>query len=138
MLLILALIITGYLYIESNRMRQHLQDSIDNSFKYQLSHVLDSLSMEINEYTYRSLIANVSNAASLSELTSFEKINDNLDITLHHLYISLREEKSKDKVLLRIDELREVFLLLVQEPSSKQATDRLIEITNDTFFNVAG
>ncbi|AJS58991.1 hypothetical protein [Paenibacillus sp. IHBB 10380] len=136
LLLILLLLITGYKSYESNRATQNLQDNIDNTFKYQLSNVLSSLSMKVNDYTYRSILASVSNVASLSELTSFEDNNDNLDITLNNLYISLREERSKDKVLSRIDELREIFFVLVQDPTSKEATDKLIKITNDTFFNV--
>ncbi|MNL62478.1 hypothetical protein D3C87_1865030 [compost metagenome] len=71
----------------------------------------------------------------MSELTSFEEINDDLDISLNDLYISLREEKSKDKVLARIEELRGIFLMMVQDPTSKEATNNLIQIANETFFN---
>jgi hypothetical protein len=91
--------------------------------------------MEVNDYTYRSMISSVSNAAAISELTSFEKLNDDLDISLYQLYIALREERSKDKVLLRIEELREIFSMLVRDPINHEATDRIIQINNDTFFN---
>lgn len=90
--------------------------------------------MEVNDYTYRSMISTVSNVSAMSELTSYGRINDNLDISLNYLYISLREEKSKDLVLLRVDELRDIFNLLVQDPSSQEATDKIIEITKEVFF----
>lgn len=67
--------------------------------------------MVINDYTYRSMISSVSNAAAISELTSFEELNDDLDISLNQLYISLRD------------------------PINHEATDRIIQINNDTFFN---
>ncbi|SEM50067.1 hypothetical protein SAMN05518847_1012 [Paenibacillus sp. OV219] len=82
------------------------------------------------------MISSVSSVAAMSELTSFEDVNDDLDISLHNLYISLREVKSKDRVLARTEELHEVFFTLVQDPSSKEATNKLIQIANETFFNV--
>ena len=71
----------------------------------------------------------------MSQLTSFEKTNNNLDISLHNLYISLREEESKELVSSRVEELRDIFSILVQDPSSHEATDKLIQIANETFFN---
>jgi len=134
-LLTLSLIILGFKFVESQNQRKELQSSIDNSFRYEISNVLQSFSMVVNDYTYRSMISSVSNAAAISELTSFEKLNDDLDISLNQLYISLREERSKDKVLSRIEELREIFSMLVRDPISHEATDRIIQINNDTFFN---
>ncbi|MEC0109052.1 hypothetical protein P4H27_19000 [Paenibacillus taichungensis] len=134
-LLTLSLIILGSKFVESQNQRKELQNSIDNSFRYEISNVLHSFSMVVNDYTYRSMISSVSNAAAISELTSFEKLNDDLDISLNQLYISLREERSKDKVLSRIEELREIFSMLVRDPINHEATDRIFQITNDTFFN---
>ncbi|WP_433923276.1 hypothetical protein [Paenibacillus taichungensis] len=134
-LLTLSLIILGFKFVESQNQRRELQNSIDNSFRYEISNVLHSFSMVVNDYTYRSMISSVSNAAAISELTSFEKLNDDLDISLNQLYISLREERSKDKVLSRIEELREIFSMLVRDPINHEATDRIFQITNDTFFN---
>ncbi|SDK01285.1 hypothetical protein SAMN05428961_101490 [Paenibacillus sp. OK060] len=134
-LLTLSLIILGSKFVESQNQRKELQNSIDNSFRYEISNVQHSFSMVLNDYTYRSMISSVSNAAAISELTSFEKLNDDLDISLYQLYISLREERSKDKVLLRIEELREIFSMLVRDPINHEATDRIIQINNDTFFN---
>ncbi|MGW7160153.1 hypothetical protein [Paenibacillus taichungensis] len=134
-LLTLSLIILGFKFVESQNQRKELQNSIDNSFRYEISNVLHSFSMVVNDYTYRSMISSVSNAAAISELTSFEKLNDDLDISLNQLYISLREERSKDKVLSRIEELREIFSMLVRDPINHEATDRIFQITNDTFFN---
>ncbi|MEF2248062.1 hypothetical protein [Paenibacillus sp. IITD108] len=130
----LGLIVIGFKYIESQSARKELQSTIDNSFRQQLGSVLGSFSMEVNDYTYRSMISTVSNVSAMSELTSYGRINDNLDISLNYLYISLREEKSKDLVLLRADQLREIFHLLVQDPSSQEATDKIIEITKEVFF----
>ncbi|OAX49392.1 hypothetical protein [Paenibacillus sp. AD87] len=134
-LLTLSLIILGFKFVESQNQRKELQNSIDNSFRYEISNVQHSFSMVVNDYTYRSMISSVSNAAAISELTSFEKLNDDLDISLYQLYIALREERSKDKVLLRIEELREIFSMLVRDPINHEATDRIIQINNDTFFN---
>ncbi|KOY17390.1 hypothetical protein [Paenibacillus xylanivorans] len=134
-LLTLSLIILGFKFVESQNQRKELQNSIDNSFRYEISNVQHSFSMVVNDYTYRSMISSVSNAAAISELTSFEKLNDDLDISLNQLYISLREERSKDKVLSRIEELREIFSMLVRDPINHEATDRIFQITNDTFFN---
>lgn len=130
----LGLIVIGFKYIESQSARKELQGTIDNSFRQQLGSVLGSFSMEVNDYTYRSMISTVSNVSAMSELTSYGRINDNLDISLNYLYISLREEKSKDLVLLRVEELRDIFHLLVQDPSSQEATDKIIEITKEVFF----
>lgn len=130
----LGLIVIGFKYMESQSARKELQSTIDNSFRQQLGGVLGSFSMEVNDYTYRSMISTVSNVSAMSELTSYGRINDNLDISLNYLYISLREEKSKDLVLLRVDELRDIFNLLVQDPSSQEATDKIIEITKEVFF----
>ncbi|MDR9745265.1 hypothetical protein [Paenibacillus taichungensis] len=134
-LLTLSLIILGSKFVESQNQRKELQNSIDNSFRYEISNVLHSFSMVVNDYTYRSMISSVSNAAAISELTSFEKLNDDLDISLNQLYISLREERSKDKVLSRIEELREIFSMLVRDPINHEATNRIFQINNDTFFN---
>ncbi|MCZ1267289.1 hypothetical protein [Paenibacillus tundrae] len=134
-LLTLSLIILGSKFVESQNQRKELQNSIDNSFRYEISNVQHSFSMVVNDYTYRSMISSVSNAAAISELTSFGKLNDDLDISLYQLYISLREERSKDKVLSRIEELREIFSMLVRDPINHEATDRIIQINNDTFFN---
>jgi uncharacterized protein YigA (DUF484 family) len=134
-LLSLSLIIVSFKFVESQSQRKELQNSIDIAFRHQLSIVLGSFSMEVNDYTYRSMISSVSNVAAMSELTSYEDINDNLDISLYNLYISLREEKSKDKVLSRIEELREIFNIMFQDPANNKATDRIIQITNETFFN---
>ncbi|WP_170308050.1 hypothetical protein [Paenibacillus dakarensis] len=92
--------------------------------------------MRVDDYTYRSMISSVYNVAAMSELTSYEKINDELDISLYNLYISLREEKSKDKVLERIEELHDIFFIMVQDPTSKEATNKLIKIADETFFKV--
>ncbi|SHN54152.1 hypothetical protein PTQ21_17450 [Paenibacillus marchantiae] len=134
-LLTLSLIILGSKFVESQNQRKELQNSIDNSFRYEISNVQHSFSMVVNDYTYRSIISSVSNAAAISELTSFGKLNDDLDISLYQLYISLREERSKDKVLSRIEELREIFSMLVRDPINHEAIDRIIQINNDTFFN---
>lgn len=134
-LLTLSLIILGSKFVESQNQRKELQNSIDNSFRYEISNVQHSFSMVVNDYTYRSMISSVSNAAAISELTSFGKLNDDLDISLYQLYISLREERSKDKVLSRIEELREIFSMLVRDPINHEAIDRIIQINNDTFFN---
>ncbi|MFJ2042521.1 hypothetical protein ACIOBL_02905 [Paenibacillus taichungensis] len=134
-LLTLSLIILGSKFVEFQNQRKELQNSIDNSFRYEISNVQHSFSMVVNDYTYRSMISSVSNAAAISELTSFGKLNDDLDISLYQLYISLREERSKDKVLSRIEELREIFSMLVRDPINHEATDRIIQINNDTFFN---
>ncbi|MNL22805.1 hypothetical protein D3C87_1441650 [compost metagenome] len=135
-LLILCFAILLFKFFESQNQRNELQNSIDTAYKLQLSNVLGSFSMEVNDYTYRSMISSVYNVAVMSELTSFEKINDDLDISLYNLYISLREEKSKDKVLVRIEELHEIFFKMIQDPASKEATNKLIQIANETFFNV--
>src|SRR5690606_41520982 len=100
----------------------------------QLHNVLGSLSLLVDEYSYRLMISSVYSVSQMSELTSYEKINDDLDISLHYLYISLREEKSKEKVIARIEELHDIFFIMVQDPTSKEATNRLIEIANETFF----
>lgn len=134
-LLTLSLIILGSKFVESQNQRKELQNSIDNSFRYEISNVQHSFSMVVNDYTYRSMISSVSDAAAISELTSFGKLNDDLDISLYQLYISLREERSKDKVLSRIEELREIFSMLVRDPINHEAIDRIIQINNDTFFN---
>ncbi|MHA6482910.1 hypothetical protein ACX1C1_13515 [Paenibacillus sp. strain BS8-2] len=123
-------------FVESQNQRRILENSIDTAYKQQLSNVLGSFSLQVNEYTYRSMISSVYSVAEMSELTSYEKINDDLDISLHSLYISLREEKSKEKVLARTEELHEIFFMMVQDPTSREATNRLIQIADETFFKV--
>ncbi|WP_271755167.1 hypothetical protein [Cohnella sp. JJ-181] len=123
-------------FIESQDQRRDLENSIDVAYKQQLSNVLGSFSMQVNEYTYRSMISSVYSALEMSELTSYDKVNDDLDIGLHYLYISLREEKSKEKVLARTEELHDIFFMMVQDPTSKEATDKLIQIADETFFKV--
>jgi len=134
--LVLGLIFLSLKYTEAQNRNKLLQLSIDETFKQQLSQVLSSFSMEVNDYTYRSMLSSVSNVVSLSELTTYDNVNDDLDISLHYLYVSLREDRSKDETLSRIDELRDIFYKLVQDPSSKDATDRMIKITNKTFFEI--
>lgn len=133
--LLIALFVLSFKYIETINQKIKLQDSIDLTFRAQLGKVLDSFSMVVNDYTYRSMVSSVYNVAMLSELTSYEEINDNLVISLYNLFISLREEKSKDLTLLRIEELREIFFELVQDPTNQKSTDRLSQIVSDTFFN---
>lgn len=135
-LLIFSLRFISFKYIETNKSKQELQNSIDKAFKYQLSKIRDSLSLKVDESSYRMILTSTSNAATMSKLTSYEDVNDNLDISLHNLYISLREEKSKNKVLARTAELRDIFLKLVDEPTNKEALDNLMKITDETFFHV--
>lgn len=134
-LLSLSVCILSFMLVESQRQRTEIQNSIDLAFKYQLSNALSSFSMEVNDYSYRAMISSVYNVAAMSELTSFEESNDDLDISLHNLYISLREDKSKDKVLARTEELHDIFFQLVQDPDSHEATDKLFKISNETFFS---
>ncbi|MCG7217477.1 hypothetical protein [Paenibacillus mucilaginosus] len=131
---LLGLIILGYNYVKASTQAQNIQNLIDTKFKYELSNVLSNLSVTKNEHTYRSVLSSVSTVASISELTSYEEQNDSLDVSLNNLYIALREDKSKDKVLSRADELRDIFILLVQDPASKEAVEKIIDITEETFF----
>ena len=135
-LLSILVIVLLLKFVVSQSQRSTLQNTIDTSFKYQLSNVLGSFGNEVNDYTYRSMISSVYSVSVMSELTSFEDKNDDLDISLNYLYVSLREDKSKDKVLARIEELREILFEMVQDPTSKEATNKLIQIANDTFFKV--
>ena len=135
---IIGFIFTGLKYLEVQNRNKELQNAIDSTFKYQLSNVLNSFSVVVNDYTYRSMLSSVSNAASMSELTTYEEVNDDLDVSLYHLYLSLREEKSKDLALSRIEELREIFFTLVLDPTSKEATDKLNQINKETFFSDEG
>lgn len=125
-----------FTFVDSQSQKRELQDSIDAAYKHQLGNVLGSFSMQVDDYAYRSIISNVNSLAVMSELTSYEELNDDLDISLHNLYISLREEKSKEKVLARNEELREIFFTMVQDPASKEATNKLIQIAHETFFSV--
>jgi|GEM_PF-1508746 len=131
-----GLILICLKYVEVQNSNKELQHSINNAFRHQLSNVLGSFSVEVNDYTYRDMLSNVFSAARMSELTTYEDRNDELDIILHNLYFSLREEKSKDSILSKVDELRDIFLLLVQDPANKEATDKLSLLTNETFFSV--
>lgn len=132
-LLVFALVFIGYKYTDAVKSSKQLQSSIDKNFKSQLSNISSSLSMKVDETSYRIILTSVSNAAAMSVLTSYENLNDNLDISLYNLYISLREEKSKNKVLARTDELREIFMKLVNEPSNKDALVSLMKFTDETF-----
>jgi len=114
-ILAVLVVFLGFKVIVSENNNSEIQRSIDQTFRYQIGKVFGSFSKEVNDYTYREMIASVYSVASMSELTSYEGINDNLDIGLHYLYISLREEKSKDLVLSRIDELRDVFNTMVRK-----------------------
>lgn len=134
-LCIAYLIFTILQYDKVKDQNEELQKANDALFKVQLNNALSSFEMEVNDYTYRSMLANVSNAAVLSELTTFEQANDDLDISLNNLYIALREDKSKDLTLARIDELRNIFTMLVRNPASKTATERMNWITDETFFD---
>lgn len=125
-----------FTFVDSQSQKRELQDSIDAAYKHQLGNVLGSFSMQVDDYAYRSIISNVNSLAVMSELTFYEELNDDLDISLHNLYISLREEKSKEKVLARNEELREIFFTMVQDPASKEATNKLIQIAHETFFSV--
>jgi hypothetical protein len=125
-----------YKFVETLDQRRDFEHSIDAAYKQQLNHALESFSMQVNEYTYRSMISSVYSVAKMAELTSYEKVNDDLDISLHNLYISLREDKSKEKVLARTEELHEIFFMMLQDPTSKEATNRLIRIADETFFKV--
>lgn len=133
-ILSVLVVFLGFKNIVSEKSNSEILRLNDQTFKYQLGKVLGSFSMEVNDYTYREMISSVYSVAVMSELTSYEDINDNLDISLHNLYISLREEKSKDLVLSRVDELREVFNTMVQDPSNQKAIEEIIQIANETFF----
>ncbi|WP_020615531.1 hypothetical protein [Paenibacillus daejeonensis] len=133
-ILSVLVVILGFKIISSENINRDIQRLNDQTFKHQLGMLIGSFSVEVNEYTYRGMIASVYSLASMSTLTSYEDINDDLDVSLHNLYISLREERSKALVLSRIDELRDLFYIMQQDPSNQKATDKLIEITNETFF----
>ncbi|OXM15877.1 hypothetical protein [Paenibacillus herberti] len=133
-ILIIGLIILSYKYVEANTKAQNLQNSIDAKFKAELSFTRDSFNVKMNDYAYRSILSRVSTVASISEITSYEDQNDNLDISLYNLYVALNNDRSKEKVLSRADELRDIFMMLVTNPASKEATDKLMQINDETFF----
>ncbi|MEK3885787.1 hypothetical protein [Paenibacillus sp. PL2-23] len=93
-ILTICLGIMSLLLVESQRQKKGLQDAIDRAYVMQLNNVLGSFSMIVNDYTYRSMISDVSKAATNSELTSYKGINDELDISIYNLFIALREDKS--------------------------------------------
>lgn len=137
-LFILCLVVSvfcSYKYFKANESSKELQESINNQFTLQLGLVINSLSVEVSEESYRSILSSVSSAASLSKLTTYDDMNDDLDLALDYLYLSLRKEDSKDITLSKIDELREIFYLLIEEPTSKEATDQLLEIVEETYVN---
>lgn len=125
-------LLLGMKVIEYHNLKKDLQDSIDNSFKYQLNQVLNSFSMIVNDYTYRSMISSLSAATATSGLTTYQKINYDLELSLHQLYISLREDQSKNKVLEHTDELRELFFILFQDPVNREATDKIFRIAEES------
>lgn len=134
-ILILGMIIMSYKYDEANNKAQNLQNTIDEKFKMELSSVYSSFNTKLDEMAYRSALSSVSTAASISEITSYEDQNDNLDISLYNFYHALRNDESKEKVLARADEVRDIFTMLFLDPASKEATDKLMQINNDTFFS---
>lgn len=131
-----GLIVISLKYVQVQNNSKQLQNSVNDAFRYQLNQVLSSFSVEVSDYTYRDMLSSVFSATQMSELTTYEEMNDDLDVGLHNLYLSLREDKSKDITLSKIDELRDIFLLLVRDPASKEATDQLLLLTNETFFSV--
>ncbi|SDT43407.1 hypothetical protein SAMN05444162_4276 [Paenibacillaceae bacterium GAS479] len=133
-ILILGLIIMSYKYVEANNKAQDLQNSIDAKFKTELSILGGSFNVKMEDYEYRSVLSRVSTVASISDITSYEDQNDNLDISLYNLYVALNNDKSKEKVLFRAGELRDIFMTLRLDPSSKEATDKLMQINDETFF----
>ncbi|MFC4099188.1 hypothetical protein [Paenibacillus xanthanilyticus] len=133
-ILMAGLLIAGYYYVTSQMEKQQLQDAVDAKFKVELSNVLGSVSMTMNDYTYRFVLSSVAAAASIADLTSYEEQNDDLDISLHNLYIALREEKSRAAVMSRASEIRESIALLLVDPANKRATDKLKQLAEDTFF----
>ncbi|MCM3746119.1 hypothetical protein M3223_01985 [Paenibacillus pasadenensis] len=133
-ILILGIIMMSYKYDKANTEAQNLQNTIDEKFKIVLSIVYSSFNTKIDEMAYRSALSSVSTAASISEITSYEDQNDNLDVSLYNFYHALRNDESKVKILARADEVRDIFTMLFLDPASKKATDKLMEINDETFF----
>ncbi|ANE46524.1 hypothetical protein SY83_09800 [Paenibacillus swuensis] len=129
-ILSLSVIILGFKHYESQSQKKDLQNSIDHAFKSQIYNVIGDLSVKLDDYTYKFVISSVSNAATLAELTSYEEMNDDLDISLQDLFVKLREGKPEDLTTSRIDELREIFHIMIQNTANPDATDRLMQIAN--------
>ncbi|WP_166243114.1 hypothetical protein [Paenibacillus turpanensis] len=132
--LIITLLVVGFAFMNVHHAKKELQASIDQTFKSNIGRVLDSLSLKASEDSYRMILASVLSAASMAEITTFEANNDDLDIALHNLFIALRNEQSREKVLQRTQELHDLFFKLMTSPDSREATDKLLQIANETFF----
>jgi type V secretory pathway adhesin AidA len=107
---------------------ENYQDMIDRTFKYQLSEVVASFSVELtgeNNTGYNECIASVAAASALSGLSSFEQENDLIDIGLNNFYKAMLNPDNKEKVIKNIKSIRDIINKLYMNPTDVKTTDEL-------------
>lgn len=102
-----------------------LQQVADQSFQYQLGQ-LDSCFQSGGEGGgFTSCAATAAAVSGLSALTSFEKSNDALDLTLDSLYRILLDEEKQEKLAAHGESLSVLVNKLQRQPSDAAVTEQL-------------
>jgi hypothetical protein len=80
---------------------------------------MESFSVDLggeNNTGYEKCIASVATAAGVSNLSSYEKKNDLIDIGLYHFYIAMLKPDNKEKVKKDAEKIRGIFSKLNINP----------------------
>lgn len=119
--------------------RRFLQQMADNAFRYQLSLIATSFGKDLDEdeASYNQCVAAVSSAASLAELTTFEKQNDSIDLVLDHFSKNLFNPANRETIVQHSAQLREMFAKLQLNPEDAATTKLLSDFEESLKLSAA-
>ncbi|EFM09682.1 hypothetical protein PaecuDRAFT_3731 [Paenibacillus curdlanolyticus YK9] len=134
LLILLASYIVSIKINDTNQQSRinEIQKNINDTFLYQISQFNTCLNIQTFEgEDYKKCLSSVSTASTLSNLTSFEKNNDLLDVTLNKFYIALLNLKDVSIINKNSSTLADIFSAMHNNPEEEKVTNSLLEFTNN-------
>lgn len=113
------------------KVKETRQNEIDKLVQSHLSLAYSYFSSDSNLKTnYAKVMDNVTTTSTISTLSSYDKKNDILDVSLQGFY-SIMLDNNRDKIIAKRQELSNVFMKLSNNPSDVDAVNQLLALINN-------
>ncbi|MGG4046366.1 hypothetical protein [Paenibacillus favisporus] len=127
-ILVVFLIYSRNLQMNSKEILKYKQNMIDMEFKYQLGESAACFSRDFtdgNNSNYESCVGSVAAASAVSKPSSYEATNDLIDVGLDGLYKAMINGDKKEIVIGKAEKIRNIFIKLNLDPTDIKTTDEL-------------
>ena len=136
--LIIVLIILVPKYIKLSEKYNWKQSIATQNFKSTLVLATDGFATDFSssdengkDYMYNEGMSNLYASAMLFEYTTYERSNKNFQIALINLYKLMEDNTHKKTIMLKSKVIYDNLCKLTQNPEDKQATDNIINLTEE-------